>query len=190
MARTIDKRISGSSHGHKYARTQVHVKKNVNRKEAEKKSKVIAHQKMGRKIEKTKKKMQDMQLEKMKRQKKMEEKLGRPLSTLQSSKKKEDPNEEWEDVDEHEKDVFDKDGYYDVMDEDQGISMNDLKLLEKFNPAAPKQKSTDLGPSEGVNFADLICAKLEAGDYVDGNDYEKHMQGRADDMDPKIVSTY
>jgi len=103
----------------------VHVKKNVNRKDAEKKSKILAHQKMGRKMEKTKSKMQEMMLAKLKRQKLMEEKLGRPLSTLQSSKKKEDPNEEWEDVDEHEKDVFDKDGYYDVMDEDQGISMND-----------------------------------------------------------------
>ena len=26
-----------------------------------------------------------------------------------------DPNEMWEDVDDHEKDVFDKDGYFDVM---------------------------------------------------------------------------
>jgi hypothetical protein len=121
----MDKRISGSSHGHKYAAKQLRVKKNVNRKDAEKKSKIIAHQKMGRKIEKTRTKMQEIQLEKLKRQKKMEEKLGRPLSTLQSSKKKDDPNEEWEDIDEHEKDVFDKDGYYDVMEEDAGISMND-----------------------------------------------------------------
>ena len=27
-----------------------------------------------------------------------------------------DKDGEWEDVDEHEKDVFDKDGYFDVMD--------------------------------------------------------------------------
>jgi len=33
--------------------------------------------------------------------------------------------EEWEDVDEHEKDVFDKDGYFDVMDSEAMISAND-----------------------------------------------------------------
>ena len=32
---------------------------------------------------------------------------------------------EWEDVDEHEKDVFDKDGYYDVMETEAMISKND-----------------------------------------------------------------
>jgi len=170
------------------------VKKNINRKDAEKKARVSAHLSMGKKMEKTKKRMQDLQLAKMKRQKQMEAKLGRPLSTLQSSKKKEDPNEEWEDVDEHEKDVFDKDGYYDVMDEDQGVSANDLKLLEQFKPSSKKvatpTTAMEDGPSECVNFADLICAKLESGDYVDGNDYNAHMQGMADQMDPKIVSTY
>ena len=32
---------------------------------------------------------------------------------------------EWEDVDEHEKDVFDKDGYYDVMETEAMISTSD-----------------------------------------------------------------
>ena len=32
-------------------------------------------------------------------------------------KQKQDDEEEWEDVDEHEKDVFDKDGYFDVPDQ-------------------------------------------------------------------------
>lgn len=134
----------------------------------------------------------------MKRQKAMEAKLGRPLSTLQSTKKKDNPNAEWEDVDEHEKDVFEKDGYYDVMEEDEGICADDLKLLEKFNKGSEKLlerkgklgDANEDGPSGGVNFADLICAKLESGDYVDGNDYNKHMQGQVDDMDPKIVQTY
>jgi len=134
----------------------------------------------------------------MKRQKAMEAKLGRPLSTLQSTKKKDNPDAEWEDVDEHEKDVFEKDGYYDVMEEDEGICADDLKLLEKFNKGSEKLlerkgklgDANEDGPSGGVNFADLICAKLESGDYVDGNDYNKHMQGQVDDMDPKIVQTY
>ena len=32
---------------------------------------------------------------------------------------------EWEDIDEHEKDVFDKDGYFDVMDTEAMISAGD-----------------------------------------------------------------
>ena len=39
----------------------------------------------------------------------------------------------WEDVDEHERDVFDKDGYFDVMDKEAEISANDLGLLAKFD---------------------------------------------------------
>jgi hypothetical protein len=35
------------------------------------------------------------------------------------------PDQEWEDVDEHERDVFDKDGYFDVMGADNEISLND-----------------------------------------------------------------
>ena len=38
----------------------------------------------------------------------------------------------WEDVDEHEKDVFDKDGYFDVLDHDAQISAGDMELLLKF----------------------------------------------------------
>jgi essential nuclear protein 1 len=32
-------------------------------------------------------------------------------------------------VDEHEKDVFDKDGYFDVMESEAAISSSDLKIL-------------------------------------------------------------
>jgi hypothetical protein len=39
-------------------------------------------------------------------------------------------DEEWEEVDEHEKDVFDKDGYFDVPEEQAQISANDEKLLK------------------------------------------------------------
>lgn len=34
-------------------------------------------------------------------------------------------NDDWEDVDEHEKDVFDKDGYFDVQDTEAAISKFD-----------------------------------------------------------------
>jgi len=40
--------------------------------------------------------------------------------------KKQKEGDEWEDVDEHERDVFDKDGYYDVPENEQSISNGDL----------------------------------------------------------------
>ena len=36
---------------------------------------------------------------------------------------------EWEDIDEHEKDVFDKDGYFDVMETEAMISAGDQRIL-------------------------------------------------------------
>ena len=60
MGKTVGKsRISGSSHGHKYAKKQETVKKNLNRKEADKKTKTLAWQKLGRRQEKQKKRLQD-----------------------------------------------------------------------------------------------------------------------------------
>ena len=41
-------------------------------------------------------------------------------------------DDEWEDVDEHERDVFDKDGYYDVPDSEQVISKGDMHILDQF----------------------------------------------------------
>ena len=61
-------------------------------------------------------------------------------------------DDDWEDVDEHEKDVFDKDGYFDVMESEAAISNSDLQLLQKFKD--------DDGDSEqktgGQTLADLI----------------------------------
>ena len=118
----------------------------------------------------------------MKRQKAMEAKLGRPLSTLQSTKKKDNPDAEWEDVDEHEKDVFEKDGYYDVMEEDEGICADDLKLLEKFNKGSEKLlerkgklgDANEDGPSGGVNFADLICKAVYERPILINADFKQH----------------
>ena len=39
--------------------------------------------------------------------------------------KKRADGDEWEDIDEHERDVFDKDGYFDVMDTEAAISASD-----------------------------------------------------------------
>lgn len=47
-------------------------------------------------------------------------------------KKYGDEGDVWEDVDEHEKDVFDKDGYFDVLDSEAQIDQGDLDMLMKF----------------------------------------------------------
>lgn len=53
---------------------------------------------------------------------------------LRKDKGKDGSDDEWEDVDEHEKDVFDKDGYFDVPEtEHNQISKNDEKLLQALN---------------------------------------------------------
>ena len=43
--------------------------------------------------------------------------------------KRRENGDEWDDIDEHERDVFDKDGYFDVMETEATISASDQKLL-------------------------------------------------------------
>lgn len=59
---------------------------------------------------------------------------------------------EWEDVDEHERDVFDKDGYFDVMETEAMISAGDQRILEQFKTESNKPQKV----SEGRSLADLI----------------------------------
>ena len=65
--------------------------------------------------------------------------LKKNKKILENNRKKQNENNgdegEWEDIDEHEKDVFDKDGYYDVpTNQQEAISQNDehlLKMIQK-----------------------------------------------------------
>ena len=61
--------------------------------------------------------------------KKAEKKLKRGGAQPKRTEEAKD-EEEWEEVDEHEKDVFDKDGYFDVPDQQTQISANDERLLK------------------------------------------------------------
>lgn len=72
-------------------------------------------------------------------------------------------DEEWEEVDEHEKDVFDKDGYFDVPDEQAQISANDEKLLKTLQKRREETGKTKPKENESVNLADLIMQKLSSG---------------------------
>ena len=65
------------------------------------------------------------------KEKEIQLKKGSKIKDLQQAKKqKEKDEEEWEDVDEHEKEAFDKDGYFDIPDAAAEISNNDEKLLK------------------------------------------------------------
>ena len=76
--------------------------------------------------------------------------------------------DEWEDIDEHERDVFDKDGYYNVMESEAMISQSDQKILDQFKSASAKPAKV----SEGRSLADLILQKLNAGDFQDGDEMD------------------
>jgi len=67
--------------------------------------------------EKVEKKRQDWEMRKQAKKKVAE--FKRPAGFDKANQ-----GDEWEDIDEHERDVFDKDGYYDVVDE-QIISSSD-----------------------------------------------------------------
>ena len=97
-----------------------------------------------------------------------------------ASKKAEGQDEEWEDVDEHEKEVFATTGYFDVPDTDAHISMADQKLLKKM----------DDGPADGKNLADLIMAKMSAGDFIDGDKMDNKSSMPDSALDPKVIAAY
>jgi len=96
-------------------------------------------------------------------------------------KKYGDDGEVWQDIDEHEKDVFDKDGYFDVLDNDAQIEQSDLDLLMKFQNKKQEDK--------GQNLADLIMSKMAAGDFENGDELNIS-KSVASDLDAKVVDAY
>lgn len=121
------KSSSGSKSNRRDFKTKKVVKKNISKKDADKINRVKKHQK----LEKVKER-------KAMREKELQLKKAEKLHAKGKLKKKNGDGEsedEWEDmVDEHEKDVFDKDGYFDVPEtEHNTISKNDEKLLQVLN---------------------------------------------------------
>lgn len=130
----------------------------MSRVDQDKKNREKAYSKTIKRDSKLKLKQQEKDLAKLKRQKTYQDRTG--FSTRQKKEEKQD--QEWEDIDEHERDVFDKEGYFDVMGDEGQISANDEKLLSKLT------KKTDQKEG-GVNLADLIMQKMEDGDFEDGD---------------------
>jgi len=130
------------------------IKRNVSKKEADSKRKVVDYTKAVARNAKVAMKKNEWEMRRQAKRKVAD--FKRPAG-LDRNKK---AGDEWEDVDEHEKDVFDKDGYFDVMDTEAMISANDQKILEQFGGEDKPAKV-----SEGKSMADLIMQKLSAGDF-------------------------
>jgi len=86
--------------------------------------------------------------------KKAEKRLKK--GTLKQKKKEAGDEEDWEEVDEHERDVFDKDGYFDVPDQQAQISASDEKLLKTLQKRREETGKAKPKEAESVNLADLI----------------------------------
>lgn len=60
--------------------------------------------------------------------------------------------------------------------------MADEKLLKKMD-------NTE-GPNDGNNLADLIMAKMTAGDFIDGDKMDNASNVADSSLDPKIIAAY
>lgn len=77
--------------------------------------------------------------------------------------------------------MFDKDGYFNVMESEAAISASDVKLLSQMS------KKPDAEAAEGKSLADLIMGKLAKGDFEDG---DADGNEGPPDLDPKVIATY
>ena len=101
------------------------VKKNISKKDSDRLNRI-----------KRAKKLDQVKERKVQREKELQLKKAEKMHAKGKlhGKKNGGDDDEWEDVvDEHEKDVFDKDGYFDVPEEQAQISKNDEKLLQVLN---------------------------------------------------------
>ena len=96
----------------------------------------------------------------------------------------------------NEKDIFDKDGFFDIPEGQEQISANDEKLLKTMQKSREETGKARPKESENVNLADLIMQKLAAGEFTDGNatkssvKYEDLEEGVESTLDPKVVAAY
>ena len=131
----VAKSSNSGSKGGRFQAKKV-VKKNISKKDAEKQMRM----KRAFKLEKVKER-------KAQKEKEVQLKKAEKLAAKGKLKKKEGKgsDDEWEDVvDDHEKDIFEKDGYFDVPENDKNtISKNDEKLLQVLNQKKPEAKKNN-----------------------------------------------
>lgn len=91
--------------------------KNISKKQADKERRVKDFQKSQAKQLKLNEKRKEFELKKLQKKKGLIDKrdeLKKRAEAIRQGKNPDLETNDWEDVDEHEKDVFDKDGYFDV----------------------------------------------------------------------------
>lgn len=105
---------------------------------------------------------------------------------------------EWEDVDEHEKEVFQTTGYFDVPEGEAVITAADQKMLEDMDKSKKKtvnfvdKDANNKDKGDGVqDLASMIMAKMTTGDFIDGDQMDNFSKLDTDNaMDPKVIAAY
>ena len=110
--------------------------------------------------------------------KKLEERKKAARKAAQAGAAGAGEGEDWEDVDEHEKEVFATTGYFDVPNSEAIISSADQAILEKMTGPQPEA-------TEGT-LADMIMAKIASGDYTKDSDKPEVAQS----LDQKVLAAY
>lgn len=190
-----EKRIrpeGGSSSFKKFdRRREAPVKKNISKKDSDKARRFKAHTKAHERIQK--KSSDDKNLALKKLQKGNASIVERKAIILKDIKERREANnkqdDEWQDVDEHEKEVYATTGYFDVPEEEAHISKHDQNLLLQMEQS---YKPQEIGGVEGgKNLADIIMQKLATGDYIDGDKMDQsEMSTSKSNLDPKIIAAY
>ena len=164
--------------------------KNISKREFDKVKRVKKHQKLEKVKERVALREKEISM------KKAEKRLKKGGGALKKAAENKD-DADWEDVDDHEKDVFDKDGYFDVPEGDTQITANDEKLLKTLQKKVNESGKARPKENETVNLADLIMQKLASGQFTDGDamakapvKYEDLEDGVASTLDPKVVAAY
>ena len=102
--------------------------KNISKKQSDKERKVKEFNRSKLKDAKLQEKKKEFELQKLAKKKGIVDKrdeLKKRAEAIRMGKNPDAMIDDWEDVDEHEKDVFDKDGYFDVQDSEAAISKFD-----------------------------------------------------------------
>jgi hypothetical protein len=138
-------KVSSRAGDRKFGRNKIdpnQAKKNISKKDLDKLRRVKMQEKAQKLASKKQKREQDSQINqqlhaKAKQNISLKERRQTLLKDIQERRKKnhgaQGEDEDWEDVDEHEKEVFATTGYFDVPDTDAVISKEDQKLLNKMS---------------------------------------------------------
>ena len=124
MGKNFDKASGGKNATSRLASSSA--KKNISKKESDKKRRVAEYTKSVQRNAKIQAKKNEWEMRRQAKRKVAE--FKKPAGFDKNKK----DGDEWEDVDEHERDVFDRDGYYNVMETEAAISAGDQRILEQF----------------------------------------------------------